>query len=49
MMTTELTKWIRVSSRVYDHLVEQGRKNETFDQIIRRLLNVGGEAANAAG
>lgn len=33
-------KHVVVSSETYDYLVEQGRKNESFDDVLKRLLNV---------
>lgn len=36
----KMYKWIRVSSEVHNHLVEHGRKNESFDKILRRLLRL---------
>jgi predicted CopG family antitoxin len=36
-------KTIAVSLEVYDHLVQQGGKNETFDEILKRLLGLAKE------
>jgi len=33
-------KHIVVSDEVYNHLVEEGRKNESFDDVLRRLLHL---------
>lgn len=34
----EGNKWIRVSERIYQRLVELGRKNESFSNVISRIL-----------
>lgn len=31
-------RWIRVSDRIYQRLVELGRKNESFSNVISRIL-----------
>lgn len=36
-----LSKHVVLSNEVYNHLVEQGRKNESFDAVLRRLLGLG--------
>jgi len=33
-------KHIVVSDGTYDFLMEQGRKNESFDRVLRRLLGL---------
>jgi len=33
-----MSKMIRVKDDTYNKLVEIGRKNETFDDIVRRLI-----------
>jgi predicted CopG family antitoxin len=37
-MSTQLTKAIKVKDDTYVRLSEIGKKNDTFDSIIRRLL-----------
>lgn len=38
-MAEKLLKFIRVSSRTYERLKRMGRKGETFNDIIERLLD----------
>lgn len=33
-------KTMFVSKEVHRYLIDQGRKNETFDQILKRLLGL---------
>lgn len=40
----ELNKWIRVSEEVHERLKELGRKGESFDEILRRMLTRNVEA-----
>lgn len=39
-METQLTKLIKVKDDTYDRLSERGKKNDTYDDIIRKLLDV---------
>jgi len=41
-----LTKWLRVSDEIYSFLLNEGKKKETFDGVLRRLLKIG-EGAGA--
>ena len=38
--TTQLTKLIKVKDDTYDRLSDRGKKNETYDDIIRKLLDL---------
>lgn len=35
---SDLARQIKVSDKTYDWLTEQGKKNETYDDIIWRLI-----------
>ena len=37
---TNQSRLVRLSSATYDYLVGQGKKNESFDAVLRRLLNI---------
>ena len=37
---TQLTKLIKVKDDTYDRLSDRGKKNETYDDIIRKLLDL---------
>lgn len=37
---TQLTKLIKVKDDTYDRLSERGKKNDTYDDIIRKLLDL---------
>ena len=39
-MNTELTRLIKVKDDTYDRLSERGKKNDTYDDIIRNLLDM---------
>ena len=39
-MSTQLTKAIKVKDDTYARLSEIGKKNDTYDDIIRRLLEL---------
>jgi hypothetical protein len=39
-METQLTKLIKVKDDTYDRLSERGKKNDTYDDIIRKLLDL---------
>lgn len=39
-MNTQLTKLIKVKDDTYDRLSERGKKNDTYDDIIRKLLDL---------
>lgn len=39
-MSTQLTKAIKVKDDTYTRLSERGKKNDTYDDIIRRLLEL---------
>jgi predicted CopG family antitoxin len=39
-METQLTKLIKVKDDTYERLSERGKKNETYDDIIRKLLDL---------
>ena len=39
-METQLTKLIKVKDDTYDRLSERGKKNDTYDDIIRKLLDI---------
>ena len=39
-MDTGLTKLIKVKDDTYDRLSERGKKNDTYDDIIRKLLDL---------
>jgi predicted CopG family antitoxin len=43
-MNTQLTKLIKVKDDTYARLSERGKKNDTYDDIIRRLLEQKKEA-----
>lgn len=45
-MAEKLLKFIRVSSRTYERLKRMGRKGETFNDIIERLLDFWEEQAD---
>jgi hypothetical protein len=38
-MDTQLTKLIKVKDDTYERLSERGKKNDTYDDIIRKLLD----------
>ena len=38
-MSTQLTKLIKVKDDTYERLTDKGKKTETYDDIIRRLLD----------
>ena len=38
-MNTQLTKLIKVKNDTYERLTNRGKKNETYDDIIRKLLD----------
>ena len=40
MNNTQLTKLIKVKDDTYDRLSDRGKKNETYDEIIRKLLDL---------
>jgi len=40
---------IRVSKEIHRYLIDRGRKNESFDQILRRLLGLGHISAIEGG
>ena len=33
-----MTKWIKVSDEIHTELLNLGKKGETFDAVLRRLL-----------
>ena len=39
-MSTQLTKAIKVKDDTYEKLSAIGKKNDTYDDIIRRLLEM---------
>ena len=39
-MSTQLTKLIKVKDDTYERLSNRGRKNDTYDDIIRNLLDL---------
>jgi len=39
-METQLTKLIKVKDDTYERLSERGKKNDTYDDIIRKLLDL---------
>jgi predicted CopG family antitoxin len=39
-METQLTKLIKVKDDTYERLTERGKMNETFDDVIRKLLDL---------
>jgi hypothetical protein len=39
-MSTQLTKLIKVKDDTYERLSNRGKKNETYDDIIRKLLDL---------
>ena len=39
-MDTQLTKLIKVKDDTYERLSERGKKNDTYDDIIRKLLDL---------
>ena len=39
-MDTQLTKLIKVRDDTYERLSERGKKNDTYDDIIRKLLDL---------
>lgn len=39
-MDTQLTKLIKVKDDTYERLSERGKKNDTYDDIIRNLLDM---------
>lgn len=39
-MNTQLTKLIKVKDDTYERLSERGKKNDTYDDIIRNLLDL---------
>jgi predicted CopG family antitoxin len=39
-MNTQLTKLIKVKDDTYDRLSDRGKKNDTYDDIIRKLLDL---------
>lgn len=39
-MNTGLTKLIKVKDDTYDRLSERGKKNDTYDDIVRKLLDM---------
>jgi len=38
-MSTQLTKLIKVKDDTYERLSDKGKKNETYDDVIRKLLD----------
>jgi uncharacterized protein with ParB-like and HNH nuclease domain len=39
-MSTQLTKLIKVKDDTYERLSNRGRKHDTYDDIIRNLLDL---------
>ena len=39
-MNTQLTKLIKEKDDTYERLSNRGKKNETYDDIIRKLLDL---------
>jgi len=39
-LMSQLPKQIKLQDETYDELTSIGRKNETYDDIVRRLLDV---------
>jgi predicted CopG family antitoxin len=39
-MNSQLTKLIKVKDDTYERLSNRGKKNETYDDIIRKLLDL---------
>jgi predicted CopG family antitoxin len=38
--STQLTKLIKIKDDTYDRLSERGKKNDTYDDIVRKLLDL---------
>ena len=39
-MNSQLTKLIKLKDDTYERLSNRGKKNETYDDIIRKLLDL---------